>query len=447
MKAKKENISVKELFKQKLDYEEIIPDASVYTKLMHKLAVREFLHFNPSSFNVYYLGGVLFAGITIALILNSVTGKSDKLPDMNIQKELHDTIGVINASAPIKQNDIQKSESLTVNAIESVNNKESARPKTETLKEYGPKKTSLGSDITISRPDANTLLKQKGLFTGSATNNDKLQSKFKSEQLIFESSVGEGCAPLKVLFHNNIAEYDSCKWTFGDGGSSGKGDTEWIYDVEGDYKVVLEVFGANGLKTTSDKIINVHPKPLARFEISPEKTVLPDDEIRFLNYSTDAVRYKWNFGDGSSSELFEPTHRYEKFGHFNVGLVVYSEYGCSDSIVVLNAFSDSEYFIEFPNAFIPSTGGPSGGFYSSKSDETAQIFHPSFSGVSDYQLKIFSKSGLLIFESNDINIGWDGYFNGQICNTGVYIWKVRGNFRNGETFTRLGDVTILRNGH
>ena len=98
-----------------------------------------------------------------------------------------------------------------------------------------------------------------------------------------------------------------------------------------------------------------------------------------------------------------------------------------------------------PNAFIPNPQGPSGGFYSSKSDEAAEIFHPSFSGVSDYQMKIFSKLGILIFESNDVNIGWDGYFKGQLSNPGVYIWKIRGNFSNGEPFIKMGDVTLLKN--
>jgi hypothetical protein len=52
--------------------------------------------------------------------------------------------------------------------------------------------------------------------------------------------------------------------------------------------------------------------------------------------------------------------------------------------------------------------------------------------------------GIQIFESNDINIGWDGYNNGQLCEPGVYIWKVRVKFRNGEPFTKMGDVTLLK---
>jgi hypothetical protein len=157
------------------------------------------------------------------------------------------------------------------------------------------------------------------------------------------------------------------------------------------------------------------------------------------------LRYLWNFGDGNTSDLFEPLHRYEKYGNYNISLKVYSEAGCSDSLLVYNAFSGSAFYIEFPNAFIPNTNGPSGGVYSSTSDESAQVFHPSYSGVSEYHLKIFSKLGVLIFETNDINIGWDGYFKGQLTNPGVYIWKVRGNFSNGEPFTKMGDVTLLKN--
>jgi hypothetical protein len=114
-------------------------------------------------------------------------------------------------------------------------------------------------------------------------------------------------------------------------------------------------------------------------------------------------------------------------------------------MMVDNAFTGTAYFIEFPNAFIPNAGGPAGGLYSSKSDESAQIFHPEFYGISEYQLRIFSKRGLMIFESNDINIGWDGYFKGQLSEPGVYIWKVRGKYINGEPFVKTGDVTLLRN--
>lgn len=437
-------MSIRELFRQKLENAEIIPSASVNSKLMRKLAIREFLHFNPGIFNIYYLGGILVTGISIALILAYGKGNSDKLTNPEISGGLNKNVISENTFIPGEQPVIQKAD--TLNRKESLSKKTNSVISPEIVTVNVPvEDISTRERSIVKKTELRDSFSKNGFFNGSSADNNKLQGRFKYEDLLFESSVSAGCTPLKVQFYNKVSGYDSCRWTFGDGGSSGKKDPEWIFDVEGEYKIVLEVYGPDGLKRNFSKIITAYPKPVARFEISPAKAILPDDDISFLNYSSYGVKYDWDFGDGSSSELFEPVHRYAKFANFNVGLVVTTEYGCSDSLIVLNAFSGSEYFIDFPNAFIPNTEGPTGGFYSSKSDEAAEVFHPSYSGVSDYQLKIFSKMGILIFESSDINVGWDGYYKGQLSNPGVYIWKVRGNFRNGEPFIKMGDVTILKN--
>jgi PKD repeat protein len=436
-------MSIRELYRQKLEGAEIIPDTEVSAKLMRKLARREFLRFNPARFNVYYIGGILVAAITASLVLLSGSenaGKKETLtPFIEISKPLkNETI-----KAPSEPSVVLEANKLNVSPSGSTGNKLDSHSKANKVN-VSDIKRNLQDTNKLVPSGINESLSKKGLFAELSTANNMLQNKSEHSDIFFESSSSEGCVPMKIQFSNKVTDIDSCRWIFGDGGSSDKRNPEWIFDVEGEYKVVLTVFRISGTIETSSSIIKVHPKPLARFEISPEEAILPDDVIHFLNYSTNAVKFKWNFGDGIHSELFEPQHQYSKYGNYNVGLIVTSEYGCSDSMYVINAFSGSQYFINFPNAFIPNSEGPSGGFYSSKSDEAAQVFHPVFSGVSDYQLRIFSKLGVLIFESSDINLGWDGYFKGQLSNPGVYIWKVRGNFRNGEPFTKMGDLTLLR---
>ena len=71
------------------------------------------------------------------------------------------------------------------------------------------------------------------------------------------------------------------------------------------------------------------------------------------------------------------------------------------------------------------------------------MFHPVASGVASYNLKIYNKVGLLVFESSDIEMGWDGYYKGQLCPPGVYVWKVRGTYRNGQAIVMAGDVTLI----
>lgn len=447
MKAKKEDRYLRELFRHKLEYAEIIPDPSVSAKLMRKLAVREFLHFNPLRFNIYYLGGIIAAGIATMLVLSN--GNESKERDKTKQPQeiieqipLSDKNGIVQTTpqvVPVNTNpaDEEKPDSRIRNASDSSGEAvviKAIVPDQDTRDKYG-----LAPGI-VSKS-----LSGKDLFKSTSGENLKLREMGISDEKLFEASLYEGCAPLKVSFKNNISGFDSCLWTFGDGGSSWKNDPEWIFDVDGEYRVVLKVFGKEGVLSESSEVISVFPRPSARFEIQSDRIAVPEDGVRFQNYSAGAVRYLWSFGDGTTSDLFEPLHMYDQYGNFNVSLKVYSERGCSDSLMVYNAFSGSAYYIDFPNAFIPNPGGPSGGVYSSASDESAQVFHPSYSGVAEYHLKIFSKLGVLIFETNDINIGWDGYFKGQLTNPGVYIWKVRGNFSNGEPFTKMGDVTLLKN--
>jgi len=65
-------------------------------------------------------------------------------------------------------------------------------------------------------------------------------------------------------------------------------------------------------------------------------------------------------------------------------------------------------------------------------------------GVVEYNLYIYNRWGELMFESKDVDVGWDGYYNGKLCPQDVYIWKVEGKFINGKTFEKTGDVTLLR---
>jgi PKD repeat protein len=436
LKAKKGNITIRELFRKKLEYAEVIPDVSVKTDLMRRVARQEFLRFNPGSFNIFYLGGILLAGIAASLLIFSDT---DSQKQVNLIPNSPDTFAVFDVPAGnalvTSPDTIYKLHSE--NIVNILTKPLSVDTNTNT------KKLTISPRNLNSAPHSvSNTISGKNIFSAVP---GKLRVTKKSGESFIEVLNTTGCAPFKVKFSNKLSSFDSCRWSFGDGGSSTQKDPEWIFDVEGEYKIGLEVFGEDAKVLSSTATITVHAHPQAHFEISPENAEIPEDEIRFRNYSTNASRFRWDFGDGHSSDFFEPEHTYSKYSNYNVKLIVWSDWGCSDSLTVINAFSGSHFYLDFPNAFIPNPQGPTGGYYSSKSDEAAQVFHPSFSGITEYQLKIFSKLGIPIFESYDVNLGWDGYNKGQLCDPGVYIWKVRGKFRNGEPFIKMGDVTLLQN--
>ena len=434
MKTKKTDIKVSELFRQQLEGYEIVPDGSVKKKLMRKLELQEFMHFNPFRFNIWYLTLITATLITGLLLLISGIPQLEQVPE-GAEKTGNEII-------------INKQPAILIPAVS--NNLRSLPASTETpsiSKTPGNAIIENTADIkerTITRHTVSEAVLKDGLV-GYDKNVINISEKvFSRERALFEASATNGCSPLKLKFHKIPTLCDSCLWTFGDGGLSSESDPEWIFDAEGEYKVELTVFCPLKPPETSFILITVYPRPLARIEITPENPSIPGEPLTFLNFSSGASVFKWDFGDGKESDSFEPKHSYDKPGKYNVSLIAVSDKGCSDSVKINNVLSGSEYFIRFPNAFIPNQQGPSGGYYSARSDESSVVFHPVFSGVTDYQLRIFSKTGILIFESNEVNIGWDGYVDGVLGSAGVYIWKVRGKFRNGESFIRMGDVTLIK---
>ena len=440
MTEEQEDNMLSELFRQKLENAEVIPSPSAGKAVMTRVGRMEFLRFNPQRFNIWYAGGIVAAGTALAIILFSGNGEeSKKVTDTPESGKIVITDDPGTAIAPSENQ--KPAARYQSNAKESINMLAVPSVPEEVKEAEGI--IPVQKHNVPSRPEVTGTLPGNGLFQETTGEKGRLRIVNQGSDMI-EASVTEGCSPLKVAFGNIAPASDSCKWSFGDGGYSYKKNPEHIFDTEGKYEVTLQIFDAKGLQSVSSSVIMVHPRPIARFEILAGNAIGPDDGISFINYSTDAIKFKWDFGDGNTSDLLQPRHIYKSSGNYDISLVATSENGCSDTLVVSNTYSGSGYFINFPNAFIPNRGGPSNGYYSPASDEAAHVFHPVYSGVSDYQLRIFSKLGMLIFESNDLNIGWDGYYNGKLSEQGVYIWKVQGSFVNGEPFTKMGDLTLLK---
>ncbi len=102
-----------------------------------------------------------------------------------------------------------------------------------------------------------------------------------------------------------------------------------------------------------------------------------------------------------------------------------------------------EIKLVFPNAFIPNSGGPSSGKYFNR-EIYNDIFHPKVKGeIAEYSLKIYSRTGALIFETKDINIGWDGYYQNKLMPEGVYPFIASGKFEDGSDFMKRGNITTI----
>lgn len=262
----------------------------------------------------------------------------------------------------------------------------------------------------------------------------------------FKTDTKEGCMPLTVEFTDQSLYAEEYDWDFDDGGTSENPNPTYTFEEAGTYYVKQTIEGEGG-EDYAYKTIRVHQIPEVKFEIEPRTVMLPDEEIKCYNFSKYGEYYTWHFGDGNRSEEKNPTHLYEELGEFDIKLVAESEEGCIDSLRKEDYVEvQGKGRIEFPNAFTPSTTGPSDGYWEegSELDLQNEIFHPVGEGIVEYKLTIFNKWGEKLFESNDYNIGWDGYYQGRLQPQDVYIWKVKAKFANGETVEKMGDVTLIK---
>jgi gliding motility-associated-like protein len=265
----------------------------------------------------------------------------------------------------------------------------------------------------------------------------------------YEANEYEACSPLEVYF-DNLAEYyytnpDSTAflWDFGDGTTSNEKDPVHAFHESGFYNVSLTVFGDGGISTFF-WVFRVHENPVAMFTVTPQVVILPDANVHIYNLSENATSYIWDLGDGTIAYTKDVVHSYSEVGEYGIHLTAITDYGCIDTTSVFPAvWVKGAGTIRFPNAFVPSKLGPNGGYYDDV-DFSNEIFHPIAREVGEFKMLIFNRWGEQIFESNDIKIGWDGYYKGKLCSQDVYVYRAIGKYSNGYTFEVRGNVTLLR---
>ncbi|MDG2440483.1 MAG: PKD domain-containing protein [Crocinitomicaceae bacterium] len=134
-------------------------------------------------------------------------------------------------------------------------------------------------------------------------------------------------------------------WEFGDGSTSGVIHAAHAYGAAGTYTVTLTATTNHGCSDDYSVDIVVHDSPTASFEFSVAGFSSEDgatggcvdNVVIFENTSTIPVPETitdsfWNFGDGSTSTEFEPSHTYVSSGTYTITLTVTSEYGCTSTI-------------------------------------------------------------------------------------------------------------------
>ena len=144
----------------------------------------------------------------------------------------------------------------------------------------------------------------------------------------------------------------------------------------------------------------------------------------------------WDFDDSSTSLFENPMHEFENPGIYNVMLTVSDTNLCVDSIVH-KIIMYYDYVLYVPNTFTPNGDG--------ENDEFVPI-GLRMEKYESYQFIIYNRWGEILFESDDINKGWNGTTRDgeNIAPIGVYLYFIEVENIYGEIFIYQDALKLMR---
>lgn len=163
-----------------------------------------------------------------------------------------------------------------------------------------------------------------GAFTVTLTVNGPGGSNFVQAFVVIEAPMRASFTsavmptnPLAVQFTNTSAGNPvGFAWDFGDGQTSTEVNPVHVYGASGTYTVGLTAINASGGTNYFSQQVTVQAPVIAAFTTQ----VIGAQTIQFINQSSGAVSYVWDFGDGTNSSEFSPSHTYSAPGTYTVTL-------------------------------------------------------------------------------------------------------------------------------
>jgi len=247
---------------------------------------------------------------------------------------------------------------------------------------------------------------------------------------------GPLCAPMNAKFSNTSLAGQTFEWDLGDGTTSTAFEPEHFYQTAGTYIVKLKVTDPNTCNITDSvqHSIVIQSKPTSAFTFLPT-TPVENTPITFSNGSSaNATNFKWVYGDEDSlltASRSPIDHQYNSSGTFNVCLVAITREGCADTVCA------PVETIVVPRLDVPNAFTPLG------SAKTNRIYVRGYA-IGRMKFSIYNRFGQKVFESGNVEIGWDGKYKGVLQPMDVYGYTLEVEFTDGTKTTRKGDITLIR---
>jgi|GEM_PF-5711163 len=201
------------------------------------------------------------------------------------------------------------------------------------------------------------------------------------------------------------------RWSTGENRSRISVKKAGIYSVIGS-----DDFGNQSYDTTTVREFGL---PSSLIDAQPDIINARHRDVIFTSPQQTKVNYKWDTGDGYVSEQAEFSHSYTigSNRYFDVRLTAVNQFGCqsiSTQRILVDDFA--------PNTFTPNGDGHNDLF------------------MSGYDIKIFSRKGILVFEGKT---GWDGNYKGSKVPADTYFYIIRSDKPYSGKEYKTGYITVV----
>lgn len=228
-----------------------------------------------------------------------------------------------------------------------------------------------------------------------------------------------GCAPHEVHFESLVTDPGAFLiWDFGDGSpAENLPSATHAYPSPGLYPVQLIAVNPGGCADTA-AFLSIEATPPPRLNILsdpsfPAELYLPATEIHLEENFGEAILWQWEVENGERFEGQDLAHTFTEEGTFFISLTGMDEKGCWNDTLV-GPFVVVNGSVELHNVFTPNGDGIN------------DLFLAPYNGSEAFNMQIFDRWGVLLFETRNKLEGWDGTNqNGQAVPEGSYFYAVK----------------------
>ena len=151
----------------------------------------------------------------------------------------------------------------------------------------------------------------------------------------------EACGEAQITAEAVSANAFQYVWSFGVSPYFHVGSTLDTIDLNGPgtYPISLEVTGNNGCHTSLQETVTIHPEPVVGFDVEAVCIGEPSNffDTSTIQWGTDIIGWYWQFGDGQTSFVSNPSIDYAIAGDYQVSLTVNTPECTSTFIDTLSA--------------------------------------------------------------------------------------------------------------